>query len=374
MTSAPPPSPPQPRNSLRSILLVGIPVLVIGALVTAVLVYANQPIDEIEPVGQPTLGASDPATTTPPTPTATRSFSTVPDTAGPAKGQVQVFTELLRAQGLACSDEHIDDRVVLSRGCYRTGQGHTVAAEFLATVDGTLGRVAIDVNYIGAPDATTSHADHDDLVRLFVRAAGIPEGDARTVLTRLAVDAKTFRIPWGGAELQRGSSASSSIVFRRAGWKYPLLTTATLPGRLAQVSSVATKRGYVCKDKAPTVECTRSLGPIEPGKEAIGKLKLVATERANQRALERLYVVADTGKTDAADQAVAEQTAVLDALGGPRAAALKQWFGINRGRANGRAYVAGLHAGVTAGDPKLLPGHVQFEVRSPCWPDAVGFC
>jgi hypothetical protein len=370
MTSAFPSPPPQPRRPVRSILIVGIPVLVIGALVTAMLLYVNRPIDGLEPIGQPTPGSADP--TTPPTPTATRSFSTVPDTAGQAKGQAQVLTGLLRGQGLACSDEHVDDRVVYSRGCYRTGPKHMAAVEFIGPPDGTLARVEIDVNYGGAPDSDTARDDHDALVGLFIKAAGIPERDARTITTRLSTDTERFSVPWGGVELQR-SSGSSKVALRRTGWKYPLLKTATLPGPLGRVASAATERGYTCRNDTETMlDCTQSLGTSKSDVER--KLKVFATARADGRTLERLYVIADTGRDDAADRAVQEQAAVLTALGGPRAAPLKQWYGAHRGRANAKAYVAGMHATVTAGDPRLLPGHVQFDLWSPCWPDAVGFC
>jgi hypothetical protein len=366
MTSAFPPS-PQPRRPVRSFLLVGIPVLVIGIVVTAVLVYANQPIEELEPIGPPTPGAGSAPTT--PTPTAARSFSTVPDSAGPAKGQARAFTELLREQGLACSDEHIDDRVVYSRGCYRTGPNHTVAVEFRGSPDGVLARIEIDVNYIGAPDATSSHADHDELVGVFARAAGIPERDAATIRTRLAADAEKFTVAWGDATLQR-SSASSRIELRRNGWKYPILKTATLPGTLAQVTTVATKRGYLCKNENASVDCTKSLGVTNSDVER--KLTIYASARSDRRSLERLYLVANTGQDDAPDRAVQEQAAVLDALGGPRSAALRQWYAAHRDRANAKAYVAGMHSSITTNE--LVPGMVQFEVYSPCWPDAAGFC
>jgi hypothetical protein len=75
------------------------------------------------------------------------------------------------------------------------------------------------------------------------------------------------------------------------------------------------------------------------------------------------------------DVALAELGAVLDALGGPRATAAKDWFGQHRTAAGGTAYVAGLHASLSVEDHKLLH-YVQFDLVTPCRHNSKhgGFC
>ncbi len=99
-------------------------------------------------------------------------YASVPDTGGPAKGRAETFSRLLRARGLACSDEKLAK--VFSRGCDRDDFDHHVAALFLGPVDGTLGVVTIAVNYRGAADEVDVHSTFDDLVGDFHRggAAG----------------------------------------------------------------------------------------------------------------------------------------------------------------------------------------------------------
>lgn len=292
-----------------------------------------------------------------------KSYTSIPDTAGPAVGQAQAFTRLLRARGLACSDEKLAK--VFSRGCYREDFDHDVRVELLGPVDGTLTEVEIRLDYIGADDQADAHRDFDDLVGDFVQAAGLGTADATVVRNELAGKDAEFRTGWGSAELQRSTSSTSSITFRRAGWKSPDLVAATLPGDLAAVEAVAVKRGYRCERSADSlVECSKG-----------DELKIVAN-RALPTGLKRLYVGANTGRDDKAmDVALAEAGALLDALGGTRSAAVKDWYTQHRTAAGGMAYVAGLRAYLTVEDTKLLH-YVQFDLLTPCRYNSKygGFC
>jgi hypothetical protein len=176
-----------------------------------------------------------------------------------------------------------------------------------------------------------------------------------------------FRTGWGTGKLRRSSSATSSIRFQRAGWKSPDLVAATLPGDLSAVEAVAVKRGYRCERSGDSIlDCAR---------DTDGELKIVA-HRALPTGLKRLYVGANTHREQRAwDLALTEAGAVLDALGGPRAAAAKDWFGRQRTTAGGSAYVAGLHAYLSVIDSKLLQ-YVQFDLLTPCRYNSKygGFC
>lgn len=294
-----------------------------------------------------------------------KSYTKVPDTGGPATGQAEVFSQMLRARDLACSDENLAK--VFSRGCYRKDFGHAVRVEFLGPVDGTLSNVTIDLDYIGAEDKADAHHAFDDLVGDFVEAAELSAGDAAVVREELVGENAEFSIGWGKAKLRRYTDSNSKIRFQRAGWKSPDLVAATLPGDLDLVESVAVQRGFRCEQDEYRVECTQG---EEDG------LTIVAS-RAIPKGLDRLYVRAQSDDDTAMDAALAEIGAVLDALGGPRAAEAKTWFTENRTAAGGYAYVGGLLAYLDVTDEPRFRLHVaQFDLITPCRYNSSkgGFC
>lgn len=285
------------------------------------------------------------------------SYASIPDTGGPAKGQAEDFSRLLRARGLACSDENLAK--VFSRGCYRRDFDHGLGASFLGPVDGTFGVVEIGLSYhLGADDRADAHRVFDELVGDFITAARLSTADAAVVRSALAAgtDAE-FSIDWGTATLQRSEGlASSSIKLRRAGWRAPDLVAATLPGPPSTVESVAAGRGFQCQRDEWQVDCSK-------GED---KEFMISASRGVPSGLDRLFVSVDTGRDDTAmEAALAEAGAVLDALGGPRAAAAKDWLSQNRGTAGGTAYVGGLHVFLSVEDTRRRHA-VQIGLQSPC--------
>lgn len=285
------------------------------------------------------------------------SYTSVQDTSRPAKGQVQRFSDALRARGMACSDEYTNDLRLFSRGCYRTDFDHDVAAEFAGSPDGTLGYANLNLDYIGADDAELARSDFDAIVRDFVAAAGLTEADAKIVSDRLAAhtDAE-FTTGWGSARLTRGTS-SSAIVLRGTAWRPPNLAETSLGGS-DDLRTVVVQRGYDCTELEPSgqgqLECTR--------KDSTGTFKVNAT--LVLQGITRLYLSADTGRKDTAMKlALAELGGVLDELGD--GAEVKEWFTENAGAAGGRAYVDAMHAYLSVTD-QPLNHFVQFDLISPC--------
>lgn len=142
------------------------------------------------------------------------------------------------------------------------------------------------------------------------------------------------------------------------------MTGATLPGDLRLVESAATGLGYRCSREEFSLECVRSQG---------GTLELSAG-RAVPKGLDQLHVTADTGREDGATElALADLSAVLDVLGGARAAAAKQWFTQNRGAAGGIAYAGGMQARFTLIERE--ESHwAQLGLRTPCRGPRGSFC
>ncbi len=284
------------------------------------------------------------------------SYTPITDTGGPARGQAQAFSELLRARGLACSDEDLEK--VFSRGCYRKDFDHDVQVEFLGPVDGTLGSVKINVDFIGAEDQAHAHRAFDELVGDFAEASELSAADAELVRTKLAgggnVDFSTY---WGRASLRRTTEARASITLRRGSWAPPDLISVTLPGNLSTVEWVAVQHDFRCDQQGEWhLDCTK--GDDE-------NFKIVAS-RSVLSGLNHLYVSAATGPDDTAmDIALADAGSVLDALGGSRAAAVKGWFTQHRTAAGGMAYVGGLQTRLAVTDTRQL--HiVSFDLLSPC--------
>jgi hypothetical protein len=314
-------------------------------------------------VSVPNATSSPSATSTPEQPK--KSYSEVPDTGGPATGQAEAFSTLMRARGLACSDENLAK--VFSRGCYRKDFDHSVRVEFLGPVSGALSDVKIDLNYIGAEDEADAHRAFDDLVGDFVEAAELSAADTAAVREALAGEKAKFSIDWGEAKLHRHSESTSEIRFLRADWKSPDLVAATLPGDLDLVESIAVQRGFHCEQDEYKVECSQG------GDDG---LKIVAN-RAIPEGLDRLFVRASADDDTAMDAALAEISAVLDGLGGPRAAEAKAWFTDNRTAAGGHAYAGGLHAFLDVVDEDRWQLHiVQFDLTTPCRYNSEngGFC
>ncbi len=356
-----PPTPPR-RDGLIALMVLSSLALVAVA-VCGILVVRN--LADPSPTDRAASGTPGiPGATSTPAPSK-KSYREVPDTGGPARGQAEAFSTLLRARGLVCSDENLAK--VFSRGCYWKDFDHKVRVEFLGPVDGRLSEVTIDLDYIGAEDEATAHRAFDDLVGDFVKAAEMSDADAAAVRKELAAEEAEFSTDWGSAKLYRYTESTSTITFKRSGWHSPDLVAATLPGDLDLVESVAVQRGFRCeRDSEYRIECQQG---------ADDELKIVASG-AVPRGLSRLYVGANTGRDDQAmEAALAEIGAVLDALGGSRAAAAKDWFTQNRSVAGGMAYVDGLHAYLDVIDDDRLH-YVQFDLLSPCRYNSAngGFC
>ena len=283
-------------------------------------------------------------------------YTPIADTGGPAQGQAQVFSQLLRARGLACSDENLEK--VFSRGCFRRDFDHKVRVEFIGPVDGSLGTVNIDLDFIGAEDKTGAHRAFDELVGDFVEAADMSAADTGLVRTKLAGGGDvTFSTDWGTGSLRRYTDATSSITFQRGSWRSSTIDSATLPGDVSMVEPIAVDRGYLCDHQYGQIDCTKGDGD---------EFHIVASNAVPSGGLSRLYVRADTGRDDTAmDIALSDAGSVLDILGGSRAAAAKEWMTNNRTAAGGIAYVGGLHVSLSVEDTRQ--SHiVQLEVTSPC--------
>ncbi|GAB3743559.1 hypothetical protein GCM10028864_10470 [Microlunatus parietis] len=290
-----------------------------------------------------------------------KKYTKVPDTGGPATGQAEAFSTLLRARGLVCSDEKLAK--VFSRGCYRQDPEHLIRVEFLGPVDGRLSKVEIHLDYLLADDRDDAPGAFDDLVGDFVEAAELSAADAAAVRRELAGKQAEFNIDWGEVKLQRPTVSTSTIRLLRAGWKPPELFAAKLPGDLDLVESVAVQRGFRCERNEYEMECTQG-----------GDGLTIRASPARPEGIDRLYVHARTDDDTAMDAALAEIGAVLDALGGPRAAAAKDWYFRNRTAAGGLAYVDGLLASLVVVDDHVHTA--RFELTSPCRAnsDNGGFC
>ncbi|WP_328330200.1 hypothetical protein OHA70_08120 [Kribbella sp. NBC_00382] len=270
-------------------------------------------------------------------------YAPMPDTAGPAKGQASALTEALRARGMTCSDLYADERLGLRRGCYRTDFDHDVLTEFEASGDGTIGRIAISVAYLGGHE-DGAREEFEVLVGDVVKAAGLEAADLVTVSENLAARGphdRDLTLDWGTGTMSRPTVSNSQLALRRADWNPSASPVPPLAGSLAQLEQIATQLGFSCE--LPTssgLSCTKD------------KLNLFAEKGSKPDSIGRLYLSADTGlKDNALPTAVAAQQAILEKLGAPETAAF--FAALPANTAGARGYAGGMRTRVTITDTHL---------------------
>ena len=182
-----PRQPPPPRGGLIALIVLASLALIAGVTCIVLITRPDSGPEASAPgvPDSPTRGErSSPETSAPsgqqsPTgyepsnPGPSKTYDMVPDTGGPARGQAETFSNLLRARGLVCSDEKLAK--VFSRGCYlRIVGSAAIRVEFIGPVNGDLGEVTINVNTsLASAEQAEAAPAFDELVeRLYVPVVG----------------------------------------------------------------------------------------------------------------------------------------------------------------------------------------------------------
>lgn len=165
----------------------------------------------------------------------------VPDTAGPATGQAQMFTEALRKRGLVCSDLFPDHKPLLVRTCSRKDATHDVYADFAATPEGQLSAAYLGAEYGYPATAADAQAELKAIAGEFA-VAGAAGGITELLGKYTNQVSPPITTAWGPVTVV----GDGGVELERKGWKWPQLPDRRFTGTAAQVVSAVTADGFAC--------------------------------------------------------------------------------------------------------------------------------
>ncbi len=165
----------------------------------------------------------------------------VPDTAGPATGQAQAFTEALRKRGLVCSDLFPGNKPLLVRSCSRKDATHDVYADFAATPEGQLSAASLGAKYDVPGAAADAQTELKAIVGEFA-VAGAAGGLTELVGKYTNQVSAPITTAWGTVTVV----GDTGLELERKGWKWPKLPDRPFTGTAEQVVKAVTADGFTC--------------------------------------------------------------------------------------------------------------------------------
>jgi hypothetical protein len=256
----------------------------------------------------------------------------IPDSHASVVGQAQTVVSGLRGLGYSCSDaqEFRDLRTGL---CSRTRYLSSAEVRLLTSpADGTVHAVGLAV-----AEGSTSTELLSEILQVLGEAVGLTDTDRSAVLSAVS-DRATAPVQPSWGTFRPAVDGEAESMLEASGWDEPLpaLSPSLLKVPMAQLTTQATERGYVCE--TPQIGSIRSCTRSADG--YFYDLWMEGTDSA----VASLYLsVTSTYHTRTRSHWVEELGVVLSGVETDQGRMLESWVRQSAYAPGGSAYVAGLH-------------------------------